>query len=203
LKRCLTIIESFVIRRAVCNIPTNSLGNIFLGLTNEIEVDGNNISNSLHDRISNFNPTRRFPNDIEFSNALKQDNLYGRPVTKYILEQLEMSHGHQEAANLQSTTIEHIMPQTLNQEWLNDLGDDADQHSLLIHTIGNLTLTAYNAELSNHSFTQKRQIYENSNIQLNSFIAQKEQWGVNEINERAEVLATLAIGLWIPPFQRP
>ena len=49
------------------------------------------------------------------------------------------------------------MPQTLSDEWREDLGSDAtDVHNQWLDTVGNLTLTGYNSELSNKPFAEKK-----------------------------------------------
>lgn len=54
-------------------------------------------------------------------------------------------------------TIEHIMPQTLNQKWKDSLGENwEDIHETYLHTFANLTLTGYNSSYGNHTFTEKK-----------------------------------------------
>ena len=62
-----------------------------------------------------------------------------------------------------------------------------------MHTLGNLTLTAFNGTLSNNPFERKRQIYSGSNLQLNHALAGNDAWGREEILARADELADRAI----------
>ena len=58
-----------------------------------------------------------------------------------------------------SLQIEHVMPQTLTDSWKATLGEEWETiHDLLLHTVGNLTLTGYNAPLSNDEYSRKREI---------------------------------------------
>jgi alkylated DNA nucleotide flippase Atl1 len=133
--------------------------------------------------------------------------LMGRPEQrKLILERIEESYGHLEPVDLQSAklTIEHIMPQTLSVEWRDQLqtaGEDPDSvRDELVHTLGNLTLTAYNGVLSNNPFERKLQIYKDSNLQLNKALKEETVWGRAQILARGEELAEHAIQIWPPPL---
>lgn len=96
------------------------------------------------------------------------------------------------------------MPQTLSAEWrehLAQLGQDPDQvHDELGHTLGNVTLTAYNRTLSNNPFERKQEIYGESNLRLNKALVEEEAWGHEEILARADALAELAISIWPAPL---
>lgn len=203
LAECLASIESFIVRRSVCNVPANSLGKIFLSIAKEIDNE-RHIPISLHQKLSDGAGNSRFPDNEEFHSALTTNNsLYLSKISKYLLDQLEIAHNHKEIVNLKNTTIEHIMPQTLSEVWITDLGIDYDQaYKSLIHTIGNLTLTGYNSEMSNKSFSDKKEILEVSHISLNDFILKKEKWGINEIKERAEHLAAIAVKIWSAPTKK-
>ena len=92
------------------------------------------------------------------------------------------------------------MPQTLTPEWYGMLGADAvDIHTAWLHTIGNLTLTGYNPELNNRSYTEKRTVFALSHFELNRYFGDHESWGASEIEARAKALLKLAIQLWPRP----
>ena len=103
-----------------------------------------------------------------------------------------------------SLTIEHVLPQTLSEEWrehLASLGQDPDEvHQGLVHTLGNLTLTAFNGTLSNNPFERKRQIYSASHLELNRALAEQDAWGREQILARADELADHAIAIWPSPL---
>jgi alkylated DNA nucleotide flippase Atl1 len=123
-----------------------------------------------------------------------------------VLERLEESYGHKEQGDLAklSLSVEHIMPQGLSVEWANmlsDRGEDPESvHRELLHTLGNLTLTAYNPELSNKPFERKQQIYEESHLSLNHALVEHQSWGRDEILTRARELAERAIAIWPAPI---
>ena len=103
-------------------------------------------------------------------------------------------------------TIEHILPQTLTdaarREFAAGLAEDADvraEHERVVHTLGNLTLTGYNSELSNRPFSVKRTMLADSGLRMNHEVAANETWSVHEIDARGAALAERIIGLWPGP----
>jgi uncharacterized protein with ParB-like and HNH nuclease domain len=199
LERCLTLIESFVVRRSVCGVPTNQLNKLFIQWAKSFP-DTDHVQ-WLHRTMSSGGAGRRFPKDVEFAEAFLNQPQYGRGTTRFILDRLEKSFKHKEPVDLTTTTVEHILPQTLNQEWKDELGSEADKiHTTLVNTFGNLTLTSYNSELSNLPFSEKKVKLENTHIELNRWILQQTSWGVLEIEQRAKVLLDIANKIWFAPI---
>ena len=128
--------------------------------------------------------------------------MVGANVCKKIhvmLERLESSYEHKEVVSLESLTIEHLMPQTLTEEWENDLGDEWQSvHSTWLHTLGNLTLTAYNSELSNAPWAKKQRELAKSHLELNRSVADSPRWDAASIEARGEMLAERALSIWAP-----
>jgi Protein of unknown function (DUF1524) len=113
------------------------------------------------------------------------------------LERLEQSFGHLEPVPFSTLQIEHIMPQTLTDSWKEALGENWETvHELLLHTVGNLTLTGYNAPLSNDEYCRKREILANSHLVLNRYFEAVTKWDDQSIRARAEVLADKALKVW-------
>jgi uncharacterized protein with ParB-like and HNH nuclease domain len=195
LEKCLKLIESFVVRRAVCKIPTNSLNKLFIQLAKNFpEADH---TKWLQRSLSS---SRRFPKDAEFDIAFIKQPQYGSRITRFILCRLEQSFKHKETVDLSKVTIEHVMPQTMNQEWKDELGAEAEKiHNTWLDTFGNLTLTGYNSELGNLPFSEKKAKLENTHIELNRWILQQENWRVPEIEERAKSLLLIANKIWLSP----
>ena len=198
LENCLRLVESFVVRRAVCGVPPNSLNKLFLQLAKNFPKADH--TQWLHRSLSSFSTSGRFPTDAEFANAFMNQAQYGRGTTNFILCRLEKSFNHKETVDLSKVTIEHVLPQTLTQEWKDQLGAEAEKvHSNLVNTLGNLTLTSYNSELSNLPFSEKKAKLENTHIELNRWILQQANWGAAEIEERAKTLLLRANGIWMGP----
>jgi len=155
---------------------------------------------SFIERLKIALQTKDYPKDNEFKERLLNVKLYGSnrtEKTKLILESLEESFMHKEQVSLNNLSIEHIMPQTLNVWWKNHLGEDwAITYDLLVHTLGNLTLTAYNSELSNSEFLIKRDEFQKSHLELNKYFIEQDTWQRENIEFRAEYLADLVVKIW-------
>lgn len=201
--KCFAIIESFVVRRTICNVPSNQLKRIFLSLTQSIPVQ--EVAKWLSKNLTEGVRGRRWPDDNELHEAIGKYQAYSsseqvRDRCKFILENIEQQYDHKEPVNFVGSTIEHIMPQALNQEWQMMLGDNFSAiHLAFLHSIGNLTLTGYNSELSNLPFANKREQYSNSHYEINKWISRKEQWGENEIHERLEEIYQKMLKIWPHP----
>jgi len=194
----LKLLENFLIRRFVCNVPTHGLNKIFPLLYRNIKNRG---FGTLVEGLRKELQTKGYPKDIEFKSRLIDIKLYGagdRAIkTKLILESIEESYAHKEQVPFESLSIEHIMPQTLTEYWQNHLGEDWEiTHELLLHTIGNLTLTAYNAELSNDDYESKKKRLCSSHIEMNKYFCDKSSWRKEDIERRSEYLAERCLKIW-------
>ena len=199
LEKCLGLVESFVVRRAVSAVPTNSLNKLFLQWARQFP--GDNHVDWLLASMSAGNGGRRFPNDTEFGDKFRNSVQYGRGYTRYVLLRLEEAFGHKERVDLTNTTIEHIMPQTMTQEWEEEVGPHADSvHTSLKDTFGNLSLTGYNTELGNLPFSEKKSRLANTHIELNRFALEQDRWDEKAIKRRAEVMFATAVSLWPGPL---
>ena len=199
----LRLTESYVFRRATCRIPTNSLNKAFATLMRN--VDKSNYLESLKRAFSNRSFSERYPSNEEFQQEFLNRNIYYSHISKfspyYLLRKLE-NHGGKEPVSIEDYTIEHVMPQTLSKKWEEDLGDDHEEvHQKYLHTIGNLTLTKYNPELSNRPFKEKRDHkpggFRYSPLCLNQSLTQAEQWDEAAIVKRANELFQTALKIWI------
>jgi len=161
------------------------------------------ISREAGDRVAaleRYLVQRGWPDDRRFESAFVEFPLYERDYGREILETLELSRGHREQADLSASQIEHIMPQTLNDAWRTALGPDAQRiHEDWLHRPGNLTLSAYNAELWNHEFSRKRERYAQSNIVLTRELSASKSWGAEEVRDRGAMLAGEAARIWRGP----
>ncbi len=197
-EQMLRVVESYFVRRLFVGIPTNALNRLFNGLYAEIGKEGGAVD-SLRKNLSARQRTQLWPSDEQF-----RDAIVGRPVytdartdrVKLLLESLEetLTKEHVEPDNL---TIEHIMPQTMTDEWRSMLGPKhAEVYDQWLHTAGNLTLTAYNAELSNKPFDEKLDYLRESGLALNKYFNDVATWNETEIKRRAEALAKIACQVW-------
>ncbi|MDD1429357.1 HNH endonuclease family protein, partial [Dolichospermum sp. ST_sed9] len=117
--------------------------------------------------------------------------------TKFILESIEESFNHKEQVSFKGLSIEHIMPQTITKWWQEHLGEHwGITHDLLRHSLGNITLTAYNSELSNADFFEKRDKLKDSHLELNKYFQNKENWQREDIEKRTVYLAEKFLQIW-------
>jgi len=196
------LVESYVFRRAVCAIPTNSLNKTFATVTRSLRIE--NLLESIRAYFLLLPSYRRFPLDDEFQREITVRDLYNFRSRSYWLRRLE-NFQHKELISLDDYTIEHIMPQKedLTEEWREALGPEWKRiHESRLHTLGNLTLTRYNSEYGKKSFVEKRDMkggFRQSPLRLNEGLGQLETWDEATIDERAIRLALLATSVWISP----
>ncbi|MFB1293361.1 DUF262 domain-containing protein [Helicobacter pylori] len=197
----IALTESYICRRAVCGLGTNSLNKIFASFTKKINKD--QYLESIKAHFLSLETTKgKFPKDSEFKNLFITIDFYSLKEKKYFFERLE-KFDTKEPVNTKECTIEHIMPQKLTEEWKRDLGENFQAiHDKYLHTIGNLTLTGYNQEYSNNSFQEKRDMekgFKQSPLRLNQSLKDLESFGEKEIEKRANDLADFALKIWTYP----
>ncbi len=186
----------------MCGLGTNSLNKVFPSFTKHIQKD--EYFKSLKAHFGYLTEKQRFPNNDEFKKLFITIDFYHFKKNKYFLERLENPETDaKETVNTKECTIEHIMPQTLTEEWKRDLGGNFQAiHEKYLHTIGNLTLTGYNKEYSNNSFQEKRDMengFKQSPLRLNQSLKDLESFGEKEIEKRANDLADWALKIWTYP----
>lgn len=203
-KKILQVVISYLWRRAICEIPTNSLSKTFATLYQA--VDKEDYVNSIIKAFVFKSTYKRFPSDYEVREKLQTKDIYHFRLRKYLLEALE-NYYHKEPIDLNTAnyTIEHIMPQNIehNLLWQQMLGEDWQEvHSLYLHTLGNLTITGYNAEMSNKSFGEKvndESGFKHSHLKLNESIAQCDVWNKKSIQRRTNILTDIILKIWKYP----
>lgn len=194
----LNTIENFIIRRFICNVPTNQLNKIFPPLYSQVQ---DRTTGSFVEGLRKILQTKDYPKDAEFKARLSDARLYGsndrRAKAQLILETIEETYNHKEVVDLQKLTVEHIMPQTLTEAWKSHLGKEWEQtHELYVHAIGNLTLTGYNSELSNSPFAKKKILLKESHLEINKYFEDKLTWSREEIKWRSDTLADVVLRVW-------
>lgn len=195
----LKILHSFILRRMIVGVPSNSLAGLFISLCKSKPVT-ETPSAWLGAILAAEDKNRRWPSDVEFEEKWLHSPLYGSRACQVVLERLEEHSGHHEPVKLDEVSIEHIMPQTLTPEWELTLGPEGlKQSAEWLHTVGNLTLTGYNPELSNKTYAEKRKIFLLSHFELNRYFADCELWGLLQIRERATALFKIALKMWPRP----
>ncbi len=199
------LVASYVFRRAICDIPTNSLNKTFATLYKYIDKD--NYMESVKAAFLLMDNYRRFPTDGEFIKKLRSKDIYNSRAKSYLLYLLESLENWRckELVSAENYTIEHILPQNKNvsSEWKKELGEDWENvKDEYLHTLGNLSLTAYNSELSDKPFLTKQTMengFNSSPLFLNQSIREADKWDKDAILKRANILAEKACIIWKMP----
>lgn len=199
--KVLHFFRSYLIRRIVCGVPSNSLKGLFKTLHTRLFKENYEM---YYERIYAFfvsskTKDRMMPDD-NFKEALVYGELYKKTkCCKYLLATIE-NEGSNEKIDTSNMTIEHILPQKENSIiWRNEVGDNYNEvYDKYLHTLGNLTITGYNSELGTKSFSDKKKIiHECSKAnRLNELILSAEVWNENSIKYRAEKLTEHIIELF-------
>ena len=218
--KVIDLVENYLARRIVCNMPGNALTQVFCALHKDVlksieeyssaNVElGNSYSDILSYHIMRRDGNYQLPRDMQFVESIKTRDTYHmlKPFQIFLFERLENSvHGEYNdvATDMKKkdATIEHIMPQTLNGDWKAMLGDNYEEiQDKYLHTFANLTLTGINSELSNKPFEIKRDGkkigneiypgYKNSKYRLTKNVTLCDKWTEIELQNRCnEIVAT-------------
>lgn len=197
------LVESYVFRRSICEIPTNSMNKTFAEFSRYLVK--NDYLNSIFAHFYSLPSYRRFPSNEEFRLAFETKDLYNIYSRAYWLRKME-NFQKKELISVENYTIEHILPQNpnLSDEWKNDLGENWEEIQVkYLHTLGNLTLTGYNSEYSDKPFKDKKSMkggFSQSPLTLNEKVREAEVWNESAILERAAFLSKRAVEIW-PRFE--
>lgn len=194
------VIENYLARRIICNMPTTGLNKFFSTLHKDIE---NYLSKYPEARyveifkfiLNNRSGDLRVPKYSEIESAVKNNPFYDQKTSYVNFVLCSVDDQSRESLILRQMSsgdiqlsIEHVMPQTLNKKWAEDLGDDYDiVHQHYLHTLPNLTLTAYNSKYSNNDFTTKKTIengFNDSPLVINQFIKTIDKWDEKALKQR-------------------
>jgi uncharacterized protein with ParB-like and HNH nuclease domain/predicted transport protein len=206
LLQAVRLVESYVFRRAVCSIPTNSMNKTFATFGRALKKDRYLESMQAHFLL--LPSYRRFPDDDEFKRELQLKDLYNFRNRSYWLRRLE-NHSRKERVPVDEYTIEHILPQNgnLSAQWKTELGPQWEPiQKTYLHTLGNLTLTGYNSEYSDRPFAEKREMpggFAESPLHLNQGLGNLQHWNEEAIRQRGEKLAAQAVNVWCTPQVEP
>lgn len=207
------IVESYIFRRNICDLPTGSLNKIFLLLHREIiNLDGttNDYLEKFKHNLLSKREKSRFPREDEFLQYLETKNIYhlNSKNKLYLFERFE-NFGTAEDKSVWEHfdngdySIEHIMPQHLTPAWVSDLGENYENiHETWLHRLANLTITAYNSKYSNNTFEEKKTMkngFIDSGIRMNQIISHYDNWGLDELLSRNEHMKNKALEIWQLP----
>lgn len=202
----INLIQSYVFRRQIVGgTGTSGHNRTFALLYSYVDKENSQTYvESIKAALIRKQDYERFPKDDEFSTELRQaENVYGMKSCIYMLLRLENFERTKEKINSENVTIEHIMPQDIqhSQSWQDELGVDwRNIHPKIVNTLGNLTITELNSEMSNNSFKEKKEIaFDATFYHLSAGLRDLEHWNKDEIEKRSKKLADLALRIWEYP----
>ncbi len=201
--RIVKYVESYCLRRSICDIPTNSMNKTFARLSKEINKQ--DYYNYFVAAMFEKDTYKRFPTNEEVQEKLLNQNMYSkRKILNHVLISIENAEG-KEFVSAENSTIEHIMPQNLTKDWERELGSNYEEiHGIYLHTLGNLTLTPYNSELGDKSFFDKKTCdygFCKSKLTLNEGLCELDRWTDKEIMGRTKQLSKKIINIWKYPVK--
>lgn len=196
----LQFIQNYYIRRHMINAPTNQYTKTYPALIKYLQnTSETEYMEKMYEYFTNLVEYQKYVTDSEITTAFKELPLYDikKKILKKVFE-IMCNKKSREPIEMEQSTIEHIMPQTLNEQWKNEIGNDWKIiHEKYLHTIGNLTLTGYNSNLGNKPFSEKKEILqENSNISWNRNICAYDQWNERSIIANTENMTNLFISIF-------
>lgn len=199
--------ESYIFRRYALGLHTYVFTDIFKNMYGKL--DYNNYSESYKEQLLNLvkeGYNKRFPTDEEFIDELSKTDITKWNNIKYLFDRFEKTIDKNPADIYDKNyQIEHIMPQTLTDDWKRDLGDDWERiHKDYLNTIGNITMYEYNQEAKNFTFPIKKSKekigYDYSSVKLNrKYFDTIDKWDEDEINNRRKFLCDMALEIWRYP----
>lgn len=202
----LLYVESFMVRRLLAGTPTNNLNRSFSTTAGQVILDGD-YADSL--RIVLSGQKKQWPSDEDVRLAVLQRPFYQTQRAsqrQYVLRRLEESLPGPERPDWTACkfTLEHVMPQHLTSEWMNELSrlDEKDAvvaHAELVHVLGNITLTCENPSLSDKPLERKKEILQSSVLKLNALLRENTSWSRAEITARSAQLGESAVEIWPGP----
>lgn len=217
----LATLESFLVRRLICQLSTRGYNNLFVGLLDTLAGPVAELETRVAARLlAGEGETNRWPDDAEFAAAFASIPAYrvmARPRVNMILRAIEKSlfNPKSEKVDTSELTIEHLMPQEWKAFWNLPEGLEpaaaAALRNQVLHRFGNLTLVTgkLNPAIGNGKWTAKiQEILKNSRLELNlEFEHRKDEherawkavWDEAMIDQRGHLLASRAVAVWPRP----
>lgn len=197
LAKLVSSVNSYMIRRSLCDMNSQNISKLFpTVLKKVIEKCNDNYDDVLkvlnQEMVGNIAGTSGsyMPTDKQMMEMLFNANVYKRPALRIVLDRLELDN-NPAPVDLSVLSVEHLMPQTATEEWLEELDTDMETYLDNIHRLGNLTLATKsdNSKMSNLKWEYKNVILKDTaHLTLNMELIPIEKWDLSRINERTAIL---------------
>lgn len=191
------ILNSYLMRRALCGMDTSDITRFFPVLLKEAlaDCDGNyaNIVEIFKKNLVNRTKgtSQEMPDDNRLRDRIQNANMYNlRTWVAIFFRKLEMQN-NPAPVDFSHLSIEHLMPQTATMEWYAALDVDRETYDANVHRLGNLTLAAKsdNSKMGNKVWEYKNRILASTNhLRINQDILKKPHWLIKDIETRTQSL---------------
>lgn len=203
--KILEMIEAFHIRWGICGQSTGRLDQIYNEICDGLkQKNPEEYSDYIEEKLSRY-VKENVDDEIFKRNSASRNFKFGEQRTKYILWKLSDPTGEQ-ILDINEIETEHIMPQTLSEQWIDDLqkqtGKDKNQitalHEEMLNHIGNLTIIkeSWNRSMSNRIFAQKKIDYKKSEFPITKELENQNQWAFDDIESRSKRFSEKAVKIW-------
>ncbi len=212
--KIIDLLITYSTRRNICNFRTGVLTRIIPPMIKDILNDCDGDYRNIYAItvkylvLNNKNKASFMPDDNYLRANLPNSNAYGlKNYYNSIFQKIEL-HNNSAPIDFDKTkiSIEHLMPQTPTQAWLDELNITEDKYESQLHRLGNLTLATQhdNSKMSNKPFEYKKQVLEKtSHLKINQDILNKDTWTIKDIDERTDKLIEQIIDLYTYPKEDP
>lgn len=190
-------INTYMIRRSLCDMNSQNISKLFPTVLKKVleKCNGDYIDVLKYlnqEMVGNMASTSGsyMPTDKQMMELLLNANVYKRPALRIVLDRLEL-YNNPAPVNLSNLSIEHLMPQTPTEEWLEELDTDMETYLENLHRLGNLTLAAKkdNSKMSNLMWGYKNEVLkETAHLKLNLELMKIDKWDMAKIDIRTKEL---------------
>ena len=193
LDECYAMLENFIIRHWLCKKVTNSIN----------KVIGRNLKNiNGKDSMQKFIASFEVTGDEEIKEAMFNIDNKRASLVLFWIELYNCRSEKNDISELQYTyTLEHLMPQTWQENWSN-VGKNDEIAKGLIYQIGNMTLlkSKLNTAIQNNNWDKKREeIQKHAMLKITQEVTKNRAWNKNKIEERSEKIFNDFLKIWQNP----
>ena len=222
------VLESYLLRRAVCGLTTKNYNRVFLQIVKSLKESEFSVEELQRQLLSLSGDSVVWPGDEAFRDAWTHGHTYrtlNNPKVVHILRRLSDSYLSAKTESLEvnsALSVEHILPQTWVEHWplpdglkgvtpeelewaeADDPRAEATRHrNALMQTVGNLTILtqSLNSAVSNSPWEVKKpELLQSSLLPINQQLYGVERWDEDAISRRGRDLFNKALEIWPKPY---
>jgi uncharacterized protein with ParB-like and HNH nuclease domain len=205
-EKCLILLESYLVRRAVCKLTTKNYNNLFISFIKQLkDTTGTTVAEKLSDILFDYTEDgSRFPTDEEFKTGFANSNLSNQHAKEILfiitLFQINTVLNDLTALSSQAFSVEHMMPKQWKQNWNGvSTSEEINHRNFKLLTLGNLTIITknLNSKLRNSAWLNKKTILNQfSTLPITTKYTSLADWNELSIEDRATDLSLTALTIW-------